>query len=145
MPPGAPSECDTFELDLAALGNHALRTKYPREAKAHQLRKAYCAKHGWRWSPVWSDFRPVLRDMGPKPSPAHSLDRLDPELLEYGPGLCRWATKLEQTENRLITRRLEFRERSLTIKQFADELGMTYKSVHSALARGKTPDEIARS
>jgi hypothetical protein len=46
------------------------------------------------------DFTAFLRDVGPRPSPLHSLDRWPNPNGNYEPGNVRWATKLEQTENR---------------------------------------------
>lgn len=55
----------------------------------------------------WSDsFEAFLADMGPKPSPRHTIDRIDNDL-GYEPGNCRWATP---TEQRLNQRRVVDRE-----------------------------------
>lgn len=47
----------------------------------------------------WEKFENFLADMGPRPSPSHSLDRIDTKG-NYEPSNCRWATKLEQSQNR---------------------------------------------
>lgn len=48
-----------------------------------------------RWRSCFENF---LADMGPRPSPQHTLDRIDPNR-NYEPGNCRWATKAEQSRN----------------------------------------------
>lgn len=54
--------------------------------------------------PEWnSSFETFLRDMGERPSPAHSIDRLETDD-GYRPGNCRWATTLEQGEHRRTNR-----------------------------------------
>lgn len=49
----------------------------------------------WRFS-----FITFYKDMGPKPSSKHSIDRLDSDR-DYAPENCRWATWKEQCESRL--------------------------------------------
>ena len=43
--------------------------------------------------------RQILELIGPRPSPKHSLDRID-TYGHYEPGNIRWATRLEQQQNR---------------------------------------------
>jgi hypothetical protein len=51
-----------------------------------------CAR--WRLS-----FKDFIADMGPKPTPAHTIDRWPNLDGDYEPGNCRWATPREQRLN----------------------------------------------
>lgn len=61
-------------------------------------------------------FENFISDMGLKPSPKHSIERMDNNL-GYSPDNCRWATAIEQSNNRRDNRIVTFRGFTGTLAQ----------------------------
>lgn len=72
------------------------------------LRRCLCPNHrgyarygmiGITVCDEWLDFHNFARDMGPKPSPTHQIDRID-NTKGYFKENCRWVSMTEQQRNR---------------------------------------------
>ena len=72
-----------------------------------------------RWKNSFENF---LADMGTKPSPKHSIDRIDNDG-DYCPDNCRWATKTDQSNNKRNNRLITIRNKTYTIAQWTKEMG----------------------
>ena len=74
------------------------------------------------------DFPQFLHDMGPRPGMEYSLDRIDTNC-DYKPSNCRWATPVEQSNNKrgnvLVTMRGETR----TFTDWCRHLNLDYRTV----------------
>jgi hypothetical protein len=93
---------------------------------------------GIRVCEQWKGFKAFYADMGPRPE-GTSLDRIDGNG-HYEPGNCRWATPLQQGENRRDARVLTIGGRSLHIAAWARESGVCHATISSRLDRGWPAD-----
>jgi len=78
-----------------------------------------------RWVHSFENF---LADMGEVPV-GMSLERDDVNG-HYEPSNCRWATRQEQAENRRPTIWVDFDGGRLTLKAFAELMGVSYQALH---------------
>lgn len=69
-----------------------------------------------------NSFETFLRDMGRRPSPKHSIDRIEVNG-PYSKENCRWATGKEQARNRRSNRRIEYSGETLTVAEWNERLG----------------------
>ena len=75
-------------------------------------------------------FERFLADMGPRPSPEHSIDRLGQH---YEPGACRWATAREQGRNRSNNHLITLGGRTMTLIEWAETCGIKQSTLSMRL------------
>jgi hypothetical protein len=85
-----------------------------------------------RWRESFENF---LDDMGHKPSPHLSLDRINNDL-GYEPGNCRWATMKVQSNNRRSSITLSLGDETMSESDWCKRLGLAIGSVSKRLAAG---------
>jgi hypothetical protein len=84
-----------------------------------------------RWAESPEAF---VKDMGARPSPRHSIDRIDCNG-DYGPDNCRWATARQQSDNRRNTRFLEIDGECAPLGQWSDRSGIDVETIRRRLDR----------
>lgn len=87
-----------------------------------------------RWLHSFENF---LTDMGKKPTPKHTLDRIDNDG-DYEPSNCQWATRKEQADNTRRTKKVTYQGRTLCIMDWSRETGLEWVVIFSRLKRGWT-------
>jgi hypothetical protein len=70
--------------------------------------QAYAFYRDVQIHPAWMDFETFRRDVGERPSLAHSLDRFPDPSGGYAPGNVRWATYREQRRNQRVPTKLNY-------------------------------------
>ena len=101
----------------------------------------------------WETFESFFQDLGPRPSPEHSIDRRDNDL-HYSCGKCRecvkrgwtrnvfWATRAEQAANRRTTILIEYKGKVQSISDWHKETGLSRRTIAGRYKKGLPPEQI---
>lgn len=83
----------------------------------------------------WESFESFLEDMGERPFPAATVERINNDG-PYSPENCRWATRKDQGQNKHNNVILTHDKKTLCMSAWADEMGLSQKTLHDRLKSG---------
>jgi hypothetical protein len=146
---GATQSCGCYRRTHRVTHGQARRRKTPEYATWHAMLRrcsvpslpAY-PRYGGRGIRVcdrWQSFESFFADMGPRPSAAHSIDRIDNDG-HYEPGNVRWALPSVQNRNKSTNRMLTWKDETMTVTDWAERCGMDPNTLGTRLRRGWSLD-----
>lgn len=117
------------------------------KSRCFRVKDNFFADYGGRgitMCTAWkNDFSAFLADLGKRPSSKHSLDRIDVNG-HYEPANCRWATTVEQANNkRTYNRLITVKGIVMTVAQASARYGISYDRIIKRLNRGWLPERAA--
>lgn len=101
----------------------------------------YYGARGIKVCDRWREFSNFFADMGKKPSPKHSIDRINNNG-NYEPSNCYWATHKEQMRNRRTNHLLAFNGQTLCIAAWAEKLHLSKRTIQYRLRLGWAVERV---
>lgn len=87
----------------------------------------------------WNDFAAFLSDMGPRPTPKHTIERKDSNG-NYEPSNCHWATRRAQNNNTRKNVHISCDGQTLTVSEWARRKGLGYSCLLWRITQGWSPE-----
>lgn len=118
-----------------------LQKYYKAEYNSMRSRKQQAKARHLGFDNRLKDFRDWLIHLGPRPDVDWTVHRMN-NYKGYKPGNVKWATKIEQTEIRKVTKWHAVDGKMLTTQGFAKHLGITYTCLYKRLQNGWTTQRL---
>jgi len=147
---GGSRSCGCLARDVAMVHGHAQGGQPSTEYMCWLGAKKRCSNpanssypiygaRGIRMCRRWSEsFQAFLKDVGRKPNPSWTLDRIDPDR-GYEPGNCVWVPPIVQARNKRTTQWYEFEGQPALIGDIARFLGVSRHYALNLERRGLLP------
>ncbi|MBF6986755.1 hypothetical protein [Cupriavidus sp. IK-TO18] len=127
--------------DAHALSKTQLQARYPHEYNSLRGCRERAKRTHIKFDPKLKDIRDWLIHLGPRPAAGWTVDRISPSK-GYECNNVRWATKIQQTQNRKVTKWHMVEGKRMTTKEMARHLGIRYDTLYKRLKRGWTVDRL---
>lgn len=119
-----------------------LKNRFPSEYNSWRNMKQRQKAAGLSVHPTFEKFMDFLLDLGPVPSPNHTLDRIDPSDPDYAPEKVRWAEKRSQSNNRTNTVFIEHDGSTYSASELARQSGSPVSTIRGRIRKGWSFDEV---
>lgn len=146
---GESKSCGCFRRDIRR--THGLSKTPEHAAWSSMLNRCRCPSQqsyrlygarGIRVCDRWQkSFAAFLEDMGRKPTPKHSLDRIDSNG-NYEPSNCRWATAFEQQRNKRDSHFLTFNGETMCISAWSERTGFKQGTIWQRVKLGWPVEKV---
>ena len=113
---------------------------YRCNTESSALYNAYGGR-GIRVSESWHTFEGFISDMGEKPSPEYSIDRVDVNG-DYCKENCRWATKKQQSRNRTNSQYIYIEGEKMQVNDYCEMYNVSVQATKSRIRRKWSNERI---
>lgn len=148
---GNTKSCGCFHVEQAINKNKTHGMRYSKEytawesmiTRCHNTKNKSYADHGGKGISVCDEWREsfqyFINHIGKAPSPNHSVDRINNNG-DYEPGNVRWATRIEQANNKSNNRYITYNGKTLTLAQWESELNLRSGLLSQRIRQGFTEE-----
>lgn len=152
---GSSNSCGCLKRELCKARYTEHGMKHTAEYRAWSALRTRCtntnlpdyARYGGRgvtFCERWKSFQNFYADVGPRPSPLHSIDRWPNKDGNYEPGNVRWATDKEQARNTRNNRTITFAGFTFCAAEWAERLGMGVFTLYRRLNAGWSVEDALK-
>lgn len=135
---------DEYLNDIQTMTATQLSNKYKLTYGSWKNMKQRCKTDGYILDIRFDKFADFLMHMGPRTNKKFTLDRIDSGNSNYGPGLCRWADKHTQNQNKSNNVLLTMNGETHTVSVWANKTHQNADTLYKRIAKGWSDEEVIK-